>query len=203
MNRRLVVAGPDTAAAVLTPSPATRIVGLRFRPGMAPLVLDAPASALLNARVDATDVLDDRAAGLSDALAQAPTAREAALVLAAHVARWLEKGRAVDVLVQAAVASLRAARPAPTVARVAADLGVGERQLHRRFVAAVGYGPKVLARIQRLQRFISHAARPGASSLSHLAWAAGYADQPHLTRECRELAGVTPSALAGYPSITT
>ena len=34
-------------------------------------------------------------------------------------------------------------------------------------------------------------------TLAELAAAAGYADQAHLTRECRALSGSTPAALAG------
>ena len=35
------------------------------------------------------------------------------------------------------------------VARVAAQLWVGERRLRRRMLASVGYGPKVVARVAR------------------------------------------------------
>jgi AraC-like DNA-binding protein len=65
-------------------------------------------------------------------------------------------------------------------------------------VAAVGYGPKTLHRIFRLRRFLALSRRPADSgSLAALALEAGYADQAHLGRECSELAGVSPSRLAG------
>jgi AraC-like DNA-binding protein len=86
-------------------------------------------------------------------------------------------------------------------ARVSAlDLGVSERQLRRRFEDAVGYGPKTLARVLRFQRFLALAA--GGGDLARLALSAGYADQAHLTRECRRLAGRTPVALlaSGAPA---
>jgi AraC-like DNA-binding protein len=37
--------------------------------------------------------------------------------------------------------------------------------------------------------------RAGGDGLAALAFAAGYADQAHLTRECRRLAGRTPAEL--------
>jgi AraC-like DNA-binding protein len=43
---------------------------------------------------------------------------------------------------------------------------------------------------------------PSSPGLAALAALAGYADQPHLTRECRTLTGCTPAALAGYPVTT-
>ena len=69
------------------------------------------------------------------------------------------------------------------------------RHLRRRFAEQVGYGPKRYARIMRLQRLLAlRALHPGASA-GRLAADAGYADHPHLARDCRELAGRSPSAL--------
>ena len=203
MNGRLLVAGPDTTGAILPPSPGARIAGLRFRPGVAPAALRVAASALLDSRVDGRDVLGERAAPLEDELAAARSMREAAGVLTAHAERWLTETDPPDGLVQAAVVTLRAERPSPAVAAIAARLGVSERQLHRRFVASVGYGAKTLTRVLRLQRFVAYAATPGAPPLAQLARVAGYADQPHLSRECQELAGTTPAELVGYPAIAT
>lgn len=58
-----------------------------------------------------------------------------------------------------------------------------------------GYGPKTFERIARFQRFrrLARAGGPGAG-LAALAAACGYADQAHLARECRRLAGRPPSA---------
>ena len=75
------------------------------------------------------------------------------------------------------------------------------RQLRRRCHAAVGYGPKTLQRVLRFRRFVSRidAGLPSgqaAHDLAALAVQVGYADQAHLTRECRALAGLTPAALA-------
>ena len=73
------------------------------------------------------------------------------------------------------------------VREIAERLGLSERQLHRRSLAAFGYGPKTLARIRRLQRALAVPAPVGGAAV---AAAAGYADQAHLTREVRALAGV-------------
>ena len=81
------------------------------------------------------------------------------------------------------------------MAELARQAGLSERQLHRRCVPAFGYGPKTLDRILRLQRFLALGrAEPGAG-LARLAADAGYADQAHLGRDCRALAGATPAQL--------
>ncbi|MEA2191591.1 MAG: hypothetical protein QOI73_1712, partial [Solirubrobacteraceae bacterium] len=58
---------------------------------------------------------------------------------------------------------------------------------------AVGYGPKRLARVLRLARALD-GARTG-TALALVAAEAGYTDQAHFAHDCRDLAGVAPSAL--------
>ena len=93
---------------------------------------------------------------------------------------------------RAAVALVRDGASLPEAGRL---VGLGERQLRRRFERAVGYGPATLVRIQRFQHFLALAERQPGASLSRLAVAAGFADQAHLTRECRRLSGLSPAAL--------
>jgi hypothetical protein len=49
-------------------------------------------------------------------------------------------------------------------------------------------------RVLRLHRFLA-LARTGDRNLARTAADAGCADPPHLTRECTELAGLSPAAL--------
>jgi transcriptional regulator GlxA family with amidase domain len=81
------------------------------------------------------------------------------------------------------------------VHQLAAEIDLSERQLRRRCQHAFGYPPAMLARLLRLHRFLDLArtAQRG-TGLAALATAAGYADQPHLTRESRALTGRRPSA---------
>jgi len=78
-------------------------------------------------------------------------------------------------------------------------LGMSERTLRRRSLEAFGYGPKTLHRILRFQRFLRMArSTSSGKSLAQLAMDAGYADQSHLSREARELAGMTPATVLGH-----
>ncbi|HEY1518692.1 MAG TPA: helix-turn-helix domain-containing protein [Solirubrobacteraceae bacterium] len=179
---RLSIAGPDTRARVVALDPGARIVGVRLRPGAAGEALGLPASELRDAAPDAADVLGrDRAETLLASLLAGNN--EHALLLAAVCA---PDGRRPDPLVGAAVAALD--RPHARVAPVAAELGVSARQLQRRVADAVGYGPKMLARVLRFRRLQSLAPAP----LVELALEAGYADQAHMTAEVTELAGISP-----------
>ena len=86
-------------------------------------------------------------------------------------------------------AARRLAVPGARVTGVASDLGVVERTLHRRMLASVGYGPKVLARVARLRRLVALS----DDSLAARAFEAGYASQAHMNEEVRRLTGSTPT----------
>jgi AraC-like DNA-binding protein len=187
---RVVIAGPDTGPVAAAPSPATT-VGLRLRPGAA-AVLGESAAALRDERV-APDALWGRAgAELADRVAHAPDDRERLALLTAAVARRDAAAGPPDPAVAAAVSAL--AGPGATVAGAARAAGLSDRQLRRRFLDHVGYGPKTLDRVLRLQRFLTLAITT-TDGLATLAASAGYADQAHLTREARALAATTPREL--------
>jgi AraC-like DNA-binding protein len=112
-----------------------------------------------------------------------------ALGLLAGAATRLAAAGGPDRAVQQA--ALRLLDPRQRVETLAGDLGLSERQLRRRVRAGVGYGPKTLQRVLRLRRFL----RTGGEDLGRAALEAGYADQAHLTRECRRLTGLPPAVL--------
>jgi AraC-like DNA-binding protein len=192
---RLEVAGPATGP-VLAEVPAGAVaMGVRFRVGAAGAALGLPADEL----VDSTPALDDLWGSvgreIAEQVGEAGTPGAMLHALATAVRERLD--RPPDRLVRAA------ATGTPRH-----DLGIGDRQLRRRFGDAVGYGPKTLERILRFQRFLALACGDAAAAaattargadvrpdLARLALDAGYADQAHLTRECSRLAGLPPAAL--------
>jgi AraC-like DNA-binding protein len=184
-GERLTIAGPDTRAHLVSLAPHTRMVGVRLRPGAAGAVLGLPASEVCDAYPDAADVLGhDQAEALLGALSMLGAGDDPHAVLLSAVESRLPSG--LDPLVRAAVAALD--RPQVRVVAVAAELGLSTRQLQRRIGYAVGYGPKMLARVLRFRRLQALPAAP----LVSLALEAGYADQAHMTAEVTDLAGIPP-----------
>lgn len=174
MDGRVVVAGPDTSAHHSGPHRET-VCGLRFRPGVLPRLLGVPASEVRDERVPVADLRPDVAdlplLAMTEALAAGDPATETApwsLPVLRHVTARLADGAAVSA--------------------VAAEVGWSARTLQRQCAAVYGYGPAVLRRVLRFRRA---AGLLGAGrSVAHVAAVAGYADQPHLHREVRALAGV-------------
>ena len=90
-----------------------------------------------------------------------------------------------------------------TVRAIAIALGTTTRSVQHAFQHEVGMSPKSLMRLARLQRAIGFAREAPGFTLSRIALDAGYYDHAHLTRDCRDIAGVTPSALFGSPAALT
>ncbi|MGW1594058.1 helix-turn-helix domain-containing protein [Streptomyces sp. NPDC002343] len=179
---RLLVAGPDTRP-YAPEGPARSWAGVRFFPGTAPALLGVPAHELRDMRVELADLWPAaRVRRLCDRVAAAPDPAGALENIALDRAAEAE---APDPLLRRLVECLGEGRP---VSATAAALGIGERRLHRRCLTAFGYGPKTLARILRLRRALA-LARAG-TPYAETAIRAGYADQPHLAREVRRLAGM-------------
>lgn len=186
---RLLVAGPDTHAHVTEGAPSTW-VGVRFYPGTAPGLLGVPAYELRDRRVELAELWPAskvrRLCGRVGAAADPVTALEdVALERAADA-------EPPDPLLRGVVTALGSGRP---VAATADELGLGARQLRRRCLTAFGYGPKTLARILRLQRALA-LARDGVP-FADTAALAGFADQAHLARDVKELAGMPLGELLG------
>ncbi|MBP2472848.1 AraC-like DNA-binding protein [Crossiella equi] len=191
LDGRLAVAGPDTTWRLAALPAGSAVAGLRFRPGAARLLLGGvPAAELRDRTVPAEDLwalprLGERVASPAEA---------ARFLEETAVGRLTGFGE-LDPLVMAVTRALD--RPAPPpVPDLAARAGLSERTLRRRLVDAVGYGPKTLERILRFQRVV----QAGPGGLARVAAEAGYADQAHLSREFRRLAGYPPSSLPGQPT---
>ena len=186
--------GPNSTAFLAHMAPGAMAVGVRLRPGGAPPLFGVAGEALRDASPHAVELWGEEARRLEDHVArQADPAGRAAAMLA-WLARRARTAPSPDPLV-GRVAGRLAADPRATVTDMADEAGVGARHLRRRVVREVGYGPRRLARVLRLQRTVALAAAEPRAGLSEIAFRAGYADQAHLSHECRDLAGVPPSAL--------
>jgi AraC-like DNA-binding protein len=195
-----------TAAGPLVAGPQTRplkrplqgpyvAIGVRFHPGVGPALLGVPGHELVDAHVPLAAIDTPAARLLSAELASAEDPSAAFRRLAGVLAKLIDAGVADDPLVGHAARLLD--RPEATVGEVATEVALSERQLQRRFRERVGYGPKTLQRVLRFQRFLDELERDPDQSegLARIAASLGYADQAHLTRESRELSGLSPVEL--------
>jgi len=200
MGGRWRIAGPDRGPQTETLAAGMTVIGFRFQPGAASGWLGPAMSGLCDQRVWLEDIWG-------------PAGRRADRAARACDPKYLV------VQLEQVLAGLAGAMPPPRpdlqsahlilsdgppsgrdiVPHLMAELGMSERTLRRQFEASFGYGPKTLHRILRFQRYLRLARENPARTIGLLAADAGYADQPHLIRECRRLAHCLPSQLPHAP----
>jgi AraC-like DNA-binding protein len=192
----IVVAGPDISSAHSVPTSGGTLLGLRFQPGAAAGWLGLPMSEIVGRRVNLSDLWGRTARDLSAMIEEAATTATRLRLWQSQLLQVMPNRAVPDREMRALFDALKPACAAPRKLRSIQDrLDISERTLRRRCRDHFGYGPKTLDRILRFQRVVRMARTGGETSLSGLAFAAGYADQAHLSREIRELSGMTASAL--------
>jgi AraC-like DNA-binding protein len=185
---RISIAGPDTHAQLFTSEIGSKMTGLRFAPGDAPRVLGVPAHEFTDQRIALDQVWEPARARRVNELVAASSVPGDALEAIALALRPDPDDDAA--LIEQIVAL---AQSGSNSSAIADRVGFSARQLQRRSSVAFGYGTKTLGRILRLQRAVAlvrGGVRPADSAAR-----AGYADQSHLSREVKALAGVTVTQL--------
>jgi AraC-like DNA-binding protein len=189
-----MVVGPWDAPFVVRLAVGTSITGARLHPGCASCLLGIPASELLNQAIPIAalkgamqsmrleEVIDQPSAAAADQLSPKFSPRRLKISLPwtrpPLPASWLSR------------------HPHERIGQLSRWIGISERQLHRRFSAAIGYGPKMFQSVLRFQRLLKTARVRGTEeSLADLAAGAGYADQAHMTRDVHRLANLRPTVL--------
>lgn len=109
--------------------------------------------------------------------------------------RRLERGRAETPGITWAWRQLAASHGSLPIAGLADELAWSRRHFTHTFRRELGLPPKTVARQIRFTRAVPQLRRHPQRSLADIALDCGFADQAHLSRECRELAGTTPTAL--------
>ena len=190
------VAGPMTRPVLYSIESGTEIVALRLRPGVARRLLGENAKALLNQDVPLRDLWPgDRTTPWEEVTAERSASAKLTAIAEVMTSHLRTDGAFDDFVMDAAAWMAR--HPCASLAGLSGRCGLSERQIRRQFDEAIGYGPKKLQSILRLQRLLWLASQPSTpvSSLAQLSLAAGYADQSHMTREVVALTGASPRHL--------
>ncbi len=190
--------GPERTAWTFELPPVAVAVGVRFRPGCASLAFEVDASSMLDRRVRFDDVVGldaaDRVRAAIAAIAGIDGLDERASAFEAALAPWLRDVDRDELAFVDSMTDLLVRSPRVAQSHLATTAGITPRHLHRRLLRTFGHGSAMLGRQLRFQRFLAvreQASDAATWSLAELAAAAGYADQAHLSRDCRALTGLT------------
>jgi AraC-like DNA-binding protein len=186
-----MVGGLHDAPAVITTGAAQTGLQLRLTWLGARTLFGTPASALSGDVVGLGDLIGPRADRLLARLAETPTWPSRFALLDAALTRLAADARRTDPRPEVAHAWHRLAATGGTlrIADLADEIGWSRRHLALRFRDETGLSPKSAARVIRFERACD-LLRTGRA-LADTAATCGYADQAHLSRDFRDLAGLT------------
>ena len=190
---RLYVVGPDVVAAHPQLMPGAQVLGARFQPGAARAWLGLPLSEIVGTAVELDAVVGARARSMAARLNDSGDADVRQHLFAQQLALLPGAGSATDTRAARVFAQVGTGRI--DLATLTTSLQLSTRSLRRLCHDQFGYGPKMLERILRLQRWLALARAQPRAGLAALALDGGYADQSHLSREVRALAGIGAAQL--------
>ena len=190
------VVGTMTRALVVPQASRSDLVGVRFRPGGLAAFLPEHAATLTDRSESVAEVAGIAAGALCDRMRMHEDARTRVSELERVLLVGLEAAVALDGHVVAGVRLIERTAGKVTSAELVRHLGIGERQLERRFLARVGVTPKFFARVVRFKaaQQLARSAWGQRAGWAGVASQAGYCDQAHLIRDFGALAGLPPGA---------
>lgn len=189
------VCGPETTAWQFALPEGTTAAGVRFRPGVAPRLLDLDASTIRDRRERLGTILGDHVERSLLACIDADTSSVARMRTIEAFVDDLATHDVDDDGFAESVLNHLTDSPRESRQTLGRRLNMTTRQLHRRSLRSFGYGTTTLARLLRFQRFIALARTDAGTvaSLARLAATSGYSDHAHLVRDCRTITGLTPT----------
>lgn len=187
-----VFSGQATRSFLIDTAEQIAVMGVVFRSGAAARFLREPMHRLSDRHVALDDLGANDVGGLRERLLDTADAVARIDVLQT----WLRARFTPAALHPAINYALRALGDRPQVARIG-DLieasGYSPRRFGSLFRDQVGIGPKRYARLQRFRAVVASAQGDRRIEWLQVAADCGFHDQPHLVREFRTFAGMTPS----------
>jgi AraC-like DNA-binding protein len=170
-------------------------VQVNFTPLGARQFFGLPMSELRDRMVGLDDALGFDGIALRERLGGAPDWDARFDIAGNYIASRLAEAKTLSPEIAWAYRTVVASGGRTRIAALAGEIGWSRKHLAAKFSDAIGIGPKTLSRIVRFNRALS-LSKQHDDDWAAIAADCGYADQAHLVREFRQLAGQTPTGFA-------
>lgn len=188
------IVGPQTTKVDLAMGTHHRFVSVAFHPGGLFQLLRIPMYELLDAPINAADILGREISKVSAQLKAAQHSLELKRIVEAYL---LRKMKLATSSAFARAARLMVSGNTPyTIDQAAAFSCLSTRQFERKAKEALGYSPKFFARIIRFSKAYRLKVNHPHYSWTTISHQCGYHDQMHLIRDFKEFTATTPKTLA-------
>jgi AraC-like DNA-binding protein len=195
-EQSLVLIGPITEAREVAYAPRHELVAVKLKLEWVEALLGSAPFEHSDALHEVSGVMPRLAGPLADRLSETRDAEAALTILESALAQQRARvprrgpgvaGRALDLV--------RRTRGRIPVQQVAHLVGHSARHLRRLVRETAGVSLKAYGRQLRLVHALTTADAQPSPSWAHIAADAGFFDQAHLVRDCKELYGLTPVRL--------
>jgi AraC-like DNA-binding protein len=189
-----LASGLHSTAVHIGQTPSRAGVQLSLTPPAARVLFGLPPGELASIVIGLDEVLGRPARELTEQLREAPGWDDRFDLLEAALLQQFDQRRVGAPSPEVGWAWQRLSRSggAIGVQDLASEVGWSRRHLTERFTSEYGLPPKVAARVLRFERATGLLRRQPGLRLADLSATVGYADQAHLSREFRAIAGCTP-----------
>jgi AraC-like DNA-binding protein len=190
-----IVSGLQQRIRVVEHAAYSCLIIVRFTEVGAPAILHDRADLLYNRTLPLEDVLPHQPIEhIQNVLADEDSIQRQFAAVERFLSSRIQSqnGTALSPQIEAAVDLIRRSEGRASVAAIARHVAMSQSALERHFRAAVGATPKTVSRLARLH----HICRlwDAGKTLTEIAFAAGYSDQPHMVHDFRLFTGASPEA---------
>lgn len=175
----------------LAPAGGLGFIAIRFRAGALHHFTRLSGNELIDQQPRAVDLWGRAAKELVALVLSAPSNRARVQLLEMFLIRQLDK-HSPDHLVMAAASQLYRHCADLSILRLAAHLGIGKRQLERRFLQVTGQTLVEVKRLGRFQKTARALVLDPSAAFADSALAQGYYDQSHFIHEFKSLTSLSP-----------
>ncbi|HXU94784.1 MAG TPA: helix-turn-helix domain-containing protein [Gallionella sp.] len=166
-------------------------IAVRFRAGMLHRFVDIPGGELMDQPCSIEDLWGREGKALFERVAGADSLSDRSKLIQHFLLKKL-RSLPADSLVERAVSRIYRDCSSMSIKQLASQMGIGKRQLERRFVALTGQTPADVRRLSRLQKTVRALMLDPSTRTLDAALANGYYDQSHFIHDFRELTGAPP-----------
>ncbi|MGZ8558657.1 MAG: DUF6597 domain-containing transcriptional factor [Chitinophagaceae bacterium] len=189
---RSFVFGQITSYIEIAPIGITGLVAARFLPdGLTPF-LDIPISTLDNKAVSIIEVFGDKGKLLEEKVIAAKDISERIKLIETFLLSRLADPQIIDTIAKNCVDIIFQTQGQMSMTELSGKLKINRRNIERKFVSAIGMGPKQLSKVVRMQATLKMMKQKRFSSLTSIAYENGYYDQSHFIKEFKEFTGMSP-----------
>lgn len=175
----------------LLPASGIGFVAVRFKIGMLHRFTTIPAYELADCQLSVKDIWGTSGSRLSCHLSYATSHQERIALIQQFLVSQL-RPESVDLILEQAMALLYRRSAPMSIDTLASELGLGRRQLERRFKAFSGQSPREVKSLIRFQKTVRGLMIAPSANTADQALAHGYFDQAHFIHDFRRRIGLTP-----------